>query len=605
MNPIGSAVWDAPLWPWPFLMLFGLLAPGDDFPSQSAAQPARKPQASRQPAGEVVALLDRQHELPTEGISNRAWQPKMPLVATWYLKWVGRQDWPMWCGSPYRNNAPAFQRLPTEWDIHSGKNIKYSVPLGSQTWGNPAVANGQIYVGTNNAAGYLKRYPPRVDLGVLLCFDEDTGKFLWQHSSEKLRTGRAHDWPRQGICSTPLIEGQRLWFVTNRGEVRCLDTQGFRDGENDGPYQQEKHTTETEADVIWVLDMMGQLGVRQHNMCNCSVCAVGDILLVNTSNGVGLSHTRVSAPAAPSFIAVDKNTGKVLWTDNSPGTNILHGQWSSPAYGILGGIPQAIFAGGDGYIYSFAPKKGSLLWKFDANPKDTVWILGGRGTRNNILSTPVIYKGLVYVVTGQDPEHGEGIANLWCIDPTRRGDVSPELVYNALDNFTSPIAHKRLKAEEPEKGDQARANPNSAALWQFTGVDLNEDNQLQFEEEMHRTIGTVTIKDDLLYIADHSGLVHCLNAKTGKRHWFYDLFAASWGAALVSGGHVYIGDEDGDIAIFDHSADAKAAEPIREINMESAIYTSPVAANGRLYIASKNRLFVIEQGGQRDPAVDK
>ncbi len=80
------------------------------------------------------------------------------------------------------------------------KNILWSSPLGSQTYGNPVIANGKVYVGTNNHHIYLKRYPKTVDLGCLICFDEKDGKFLWQHSSEKLPTGRVHDWPDQGIC---------------------------------------------------------------------------------------------------------------------------------------------------------------------------------------------------------------------------------------------------------------------------------------------------------------------------------------------------------------------------------------------------------------------
>ena len=115
---------------------------------------------------------------------------------------VGPHDWPQWGGSPARNNVPDAKNIPITWDVDSGQNIKWSAALGSQTYGNPVVANGKVYVGTNNGAGYLKRYPTKVDLGVLLCFDADTGKFLWQHSSEKLPTGRVHDWPEQGICST-------------------------------------------------------------------------------------------------------------------------------------------------------------------------------------------------------------------------------------------------------------------------------------------------------------------------------------------------------------------------------------------------------------------
>lgn len=51
-----------------------------------------------------------------------------------------------------------------------------------------------------------------------------------------------------------------------------------------------------EADVIWRLNMMQQLGVSQHNMCSCSVTAVGDVLYVNTSNGVDEGHVNLPAP---------------------------------------------------------------------------------------------------------------------------------------------------------------------------------------------------------------------------------------------------------------------------------------------------------------------
>ena len=102
--------------------------------------------------------------------------------------------------------------------------------------------------------------------------------------------------------------------------------------------------------------------------------AVGALLLVNTSNGADHPHKRVPSPNAPSFIALDKLSGKLIWADNSPGNNILDGQWSSPAAAVLGGVPQAIFPGGDGWVYSFRAAAGvggkpELLWKFDTNPK--------------------------------------------------------------------------------------------------------------------------------------------------------------------------------------------------------------------------------------------
>lgn len=502
---------------------------------------------------------------------------------------VGKHDWPQFFGWKGRNNTPEGSNIPIKWDVEEGTNIKWKAKLGSQTYGNPVVANGKVYVGTNNSAGYIARYPSKVDLGCMICFDEKTGEFLWQHSNEKLPTGRVHDWPFQGICSAPYVDGERLWYVSSRGELVCLDTEGFHDGENDGIKGEIEGTNE--ADVIWRFDMMGELGSSQHNMCSCSVTCVGDVLLVATGNGVDESHINLPAPNAPSFFAMDRNTKKLLWTDKSPGTAILHGQWSSPTFAVLGGKPQALFAGGDGWLYSFDPQgdgKGNakLWWKFDCNPKESKWILGGRGTRNNIIATPVIYDGMIYCAVGQDPEHGEGVGHLWCIDPTKSGDVSPEL---AVDADGKPLPHRRLQAVIASDGEKAIPNPNSAVVWHYskTGPD--------FEQTMHRSCGTVAIKNDLLYIADFSGLFHCLDAKTGKPHWTYDMFAASWGSPLIVEDKVYIGDEDGDVAIFKLSA---KQEMLGEINMGNAVYSTPIAANNVIYISNKDTLFAISADGK-------
>src|SRR5690606_3221166 len=111
-------------------------------------------------------------------------------------------------------------------------------------------------------------------------------------------------------------------------------------------------------------------------------------------------------------------------------------------------------------------------------------------------------------------------------------------------------------------------NPNSAVVWHYTGDDTNGDGEVEFEEEMHRTCGTVVIKDDILYIADFSGIFHCLDAKTGKSHWNYDMFSAAWGSPLLVDDKVYIGDEDGDVAVFKHGTEM---ELIAENMMDSSV----------------------------------
>jgi outer membrane protein assembly factor BamB len=366
-----------------------------------------------------------------------------------------------------------------------------------------------------------------------------------------------------------------------------------------------------EADVVWVYDMMKEMGISQHNMANCSITAAGDMLFVCTSNGVDVEHNYIPAPEAPSFFAIDKNTAKVLWTDNSPGLNIHHGQWSAPTYAEINGQAQVIFGGGDGYVYSFDPKgdgagKSKLLWKFDSNPKKAKLELMGKGTRNDIISTPVVYEGLVYVATGQDPEHGEGVGTLWCIDPNKRGDVSPTLAYNAADP-EKPIAHKRVQAVVEKEGDFERPNKNSAVVWEYRERDRDGDGEIAFEEEFHRSISTPAIRDGILYLPDFSGLFHCLDAKTGEVHWVYDMLSACWGSPLIVEDKVYIGDEDGEVSVFKHSADPSEAmkeedgEMVPALavnNMGASVYSTPIVAGNVLYISNQTHLFAITPEGK-------
>jgi outer membrane protein assembly factor BamB len=352
--------------------------------------------------------------------------------------------------------------------------------------------------------------------------------------------------------------------------------------------------------------MMRELGVVQRYMANCSITAAGNLLLVSTSNGRDVDN-KVPAPQAPSFIALNKQTGKLIWADNSPGENILDGQWSSPAFAVLGGVPQAIFAGGDGWVYSFeavhtADRKARLLWRFDCNPKEAVWEGGGSGTRNTIVSTPVVHDGRVYVATGQDPEAGEGQADLWCIDPTKRGDTSTTL---AVDRNGKLLPPRLRQAIDPNAGEKAVPNPNSAAIWHYRGSKAPGAERApgyhegaasgggvnaEFQGVFHRSLGSPTIKDDILVIGDYAGLVHCLDANTGRAHWTCDLQSAIWGAPLVADGKAYLGDEDGDVVVFQFGTKLKV---LAKNNMGSPVHSTPVAAGSVLYVSTATHLFAI------------
>jgi len=479
-------------------------------------------------------------------------------------------DWPMWGGTINRNMINGTTGISLDFDPETNKNIKWTAKLGSQTYGNPVVSGGKILVGTNNGAEYRPKH--KGDRGCVLCIDEKTGKFLWQLTREKLPAGRVNDWPLQGICSSSCIEGDRAWVVTNRCELMCVDMEGMYDGENDGPYTQEVDTEEQDADIVWALDMMEQLGVFPHNLATSSPVVYGDNVYIVTSNGVDEAHLEIPSPRAPSFICVNKKTGEVVWEDSSPDGNILHGQWSSPAVGEVNGKALVFFPGGDGWLYAFdAAAGGEPVWKFDLNPKDAKYELGTKGTRNECIATPVFVENSVVVAVGQDPEHGEGVGHLYRIDATKTGDVSAELDADG-DGVGEP-------------------NPNSGMIWHYGGADADGSvTGTAGEDIFRRTIATVAVHNDIVYAADLSGFLHCVDFKSGKRYWVHDMLAAIWGSPMVADGKVFLGDEDGDLVIMEEGTTKKVLD---EKVFPSQLYCTVTIANGVMYIAERARLYAI------------
>jgi outer membrane protein assembly factor BamB len=355
-----------------------------------------------------------------------------------------------------------------------------------------------------------------------MCFRESDGKFLWQHTNEKLPAGRANDWPFQGVCSSPMVEGDNVYYVSNRCEIVCLDAHG--DGKGG-------------AKINWRYDMMEEVGSQPHNMSNSSPVSYGDLLFISTANGQDESHVHIPSPRAPAIIAVSKTTHKLVWEDNSVGEKILHGQWASPTVAKIGDVVQVIHPQGDGWVRGYEAMTGKKLWEFDTNPKDSVW----PKTRNETISTPVVVDNVVYQANGQDPEHGEGVGHLYAIDATKRGDIT-----------------------------------QSGKIWQY--------------DKIRRSISTGAVYNGLLFYSDFSGFLHCLDAKTGKPYWVHDMLAAIWGSPIVIDGKVYMGDEDGDVAVLEAGKQEKV---LATMNMGSSVYSTAVPANGALFLVNRNQLFAL------------
>ena len=495
------------------------------------------------------------------------------------------EDSPQWGGSAGKNMVSQEIGLPETFEpgrtdpqgsgvvMSTTQNVKWAAKLGDFSCSTPTVACGRVLIG-----GMDDR------IGILKCFDEETGRLLWQWS-EPCRSDLGPDamnfriFPKSlGVCSTPAVDGDRLYFVDQNCVVQCLDINGQPplDGEEAG-----------QAKVIWSFDMYANplVACRPSDACNGSPLVDGDFVYIPTSNGVDRivrilieedASRRCFAPDAPTLIVLDKRNGRFLARDTAPtASNMLHGQWSSPCMGTVAGRKLVFLGGGDGNCYAFEalthmpaePTELKTAWWVDCNPPEyrsfgdmdmiTHYTLGDKRRRDTInepndgtfvgmseiIATPVFHQGRVYVAIGRDPDHGRGRGTLLCLDPDQSGDAT-----------------------------------QNGILWCYQGLE--------------RSLSTVSIADDLLYVADVAGRLHCLDVDTGEPHWVHETDSRMIASTMVADGKIYMPTER-NLHILAAGTDAR---PLSEIRLGSPSWSTPVAANGTIYIASKKYLWAVSQG---------
>jgi outer membrane protein assembly factor BamB len=481
-----------------------------------------------------------------------------------------RGDNPMLGGNPSRNGVNTTEKdIAVSFSVKKGmqKNVKWEAQLGDKSYSVPVIADGRVFVATNNAH---PRDPADKDkdLGVVMCFDEKTGRFLWQHTHEKLENQK-QDTAHEGVAATPTVDGNRVYYVSNRCEVVCLDVAGNPDKPG-------------KAKVIWTVDMIARYGVFPCQLANCSPLVVGDTVYVITGNGVDINTNKVPAPKAPSFLALNKKTGELIWKSDLPSAATVRGQWSNPSAVTANGKMQILFAGGDGWLYSLEPKTGELIWKFDCNPKTSQSIkekgkpispykVGGSGEKCFIVCTPVVVDNLVYIAVGQEPDDQNGIGHLWCIDASKKPTNKEKDLSPVNDNF------------DPK----AEVNKDSGLVWHLGGERGGDGNPNFFG----RTLSSPVVANGLLYATDITGFLYCVDAKTGKTEWEFDLQEGTWCGPACMDGKVYVGTASGELYILEQGRKMKQ---LAKVSCGGPITQPAVACHGVLFVNNGSMLYAIK-----------
>jgi outer membrane protein assembly factor BamB len=478
---------------------------------------------------------------------------------------AGSTDVAMFGGTPSRNLVNLVDKgILSDFAVRpKGKerNIKWAAALGTHSYGGPVIAGGRIFVGTNNE----KPRDPAIkgDRGVVMCFRESDGKFLWQIVHDKIGD-ETQDFPKEGVASTPCVEGDRLYYVSNRAELVCADIAG---DEKSG-----------KGKIVWTFDMIKELDVFPCQLANSSPLVVGDLVYALTGNGVEIGTGSLPRPKAPSLVAVNKKTGKLAWSNDLPGAKVIRGQWSSPAAATVGKTTQILFGGGDGWMYGLEAKTGELIWKFDCNPKKaTPYKVGGSGERSFIIGTPVVWENKCFITTGQEPDDGKGIGHLWCIDIAKKPANKDKDLSPVGDNF------------DPK----AAVNKDSGLVWHYGGPVIPKPKDDEREYVFGRTLSTVAVYDGLVYATELDGFLHCIDALTGKPQWLFDFVGSTWCSPYYVDGKVFVGNDNSELLAFQPG---RKLIPPKKIDIGQQVKVPPVAANGVLYVNSGSTLYAIAPG---------
>jgi outer membrane protein assembly factor BamB len=529
---------------------------------------------------------------------------------------AGAADWPSWMG-PEGRNVSGETGLPVSFDRKTKQNVKWVAPLGAHAFGCPTVAAGRVYVGTTIAAARDdKRFDALNSGGVLACLDAETGDRVWTLVSPVRTEGYPdntfNDMQRFGICSSPTVDEDRVYVVTNGGDLLCLDVNGLADG-NDGPYRDEgqfmakaEHPPvvllETDADILWRYDMPRELQVAPHDVGSSSVLVLGDVVYACTSNGIGVSRmddaVNAANPDAPAFIAVDKRTGKLLAVDDTAiSRTLFHAQWGSPSVGRVGERTLILVGGADGYCYAFEPYDDSgsgkltTVWRYNCNPPH--YTHKPDGSR--------IEYSWGDVRTYRRRQKVNAQIDAFNTDTTR-GAIKRKLTvaeYNSNDGIfvgpsevlASPVFYKdRVYVATGRDPLHGKGRGVLHCIDATSSGDITASGQVWRFEEIGRSLTSVAVADDLVYAADLEGQVYCLDADTGALQWQHDVGGEIWANPLVADGKVYLNTERG-LRIYSAG---------REMNMlfeeRGGGASGAIVANGVVYVFARGKLYAIEEG---------
>mgnify|MGYP006291303079 CR=1 FL=1 len=516
-----------------------------------------------------------------------------------------------WSSKPSRNIVLEAKDLPARL---GSDNLLWEVKRGRHHFASPVIAGSKLLVGGDTtwlADERLRAIGGRRHGGIA-CLDLQTGQVLWELLTPPF-AGDEHG--VFGVCSTPVVEGDRVYGVGTRGNVLCLDLNGQADG-NDGPFVDElaymstggrealAELKATDGDIIWRYDILEHHPVLIHDAYAATPLIQDGLLWVPTCHSIGSEPVRHLLPSdtekdkklfekhhrlnTPHLLVLNKQTGELVAVGNTVVKQVFHGQWSSPCMGIVDDRPLVFWGDGYGVLHAYEPPNADSVPGEDVQVLKEVWWCD---------VNPREYR---YDEEGELRPYPSGAYRF------REGEFEgTHKEYLAKKNegpcqiIGTPVFHQdRIYVAIGRDVNEGRGPGRVICIDPRGTGDITDNGVVWASTDVGKSMLTPAVANGLLYMGDTNGMFHCFDAATGEKKWEHRVGRSiEYCSPLLADGKVYVFDNNGRMGIFRHGAEKVVLFEDRTRHHESSSMT---ATDGSLIVPDSRSITAYGKSG--DPA---
>jgi outer membrane protein assembly factor BamB len=252
------------------------------------------------------------------------------------------ESWPEFRGPTRQGHATG--PVPLHWSATS--NVVWKAPVPGQGWSSPVYRDGKLYLTTAVSEGGLSLRA--------LCLDPKDGTILWNTEVFRPKTeAKIHS--KNGRSSpTPIIEKDLLYVHFGHDGSAALDLAGK---------------------IVWQNTEHSYVPVHGNG---ASPAIVGERFIFPADD-----------ESKPTVVALDKRTGKTLWTQARESGSQRKFSFATPLAIEVDGQTEVVSPAA-GVVAGLKPDDGSEIWR----------VTYGNGY--SVIPRPVVGFGMIFLATGYD-----------------------------------------------------------------------------------------------------------------------------------------------------------------------------------------------------------